>query len=333
MRLSPRDANIVAHIGLSADRTVPELARQVRVHPHTMRYVIAQLSAQKLISKRWAIDLLASGWRRYEIFFSSSPLSASARQALVRKLMQSERCTYLAEVGGDFDYEVILLARESREALQILQHITAPYGETSFSKEVAEHHRVHYFPRKYLAQGRPPQRVITLGDADSRCELSAREHQLLRLLSESADISQREIAQRCGCSAPTVQTDLQRLRRLKIIRGAMYSFHASHIGVQNYLLLIYARGFGAEFSSRLYQFCIQHPQCTNMKECFGGWDFEIGIEVMHHQALLDLKNALFEAFPREVQSLRLLSRFTTHKYDFYPFRAQPGALIKSEGES
>jgi DNA-binding Lrp family transcriptional regulator len=271
---------------------------------------------------------MSCGWGRYEIFFSVASGAKKSREKMVEWLTRHENTTYLAEVGGEFDYELILLAQSSLQVHEILGETARRCGEISFLKVVAVHNRVHYFARKYLAPSVSDVSSLSLvgsplvGKAQDgsvfQVQISDIEHQILLHLTSTPEISQREIARLIGCTPFTVTTHIERLRSVGVIRGAMYSFKGTSIGAQSYIFLIYARGFSLEFTQKLYRFCSVHPHCTNMKECFGSWDFEVGVEVIEHISLQRVKEQLLELFSKEILSITILPRFSTLKFNFYP---------------
>jgi DNA-binding Lrp family transcriptional regulator len=325
MKLSSRTQAIIAHAGLHADDEIPALARRAKCHSHTIRYTLRRLSERGLLRKRWVIDLMACGWIRYEIFFTIAAGTRKSRQRSIEWLTRQEFCTYLAEVGGAYDYEIILLAKNSRQAKEVLSQLHRLCGELCFSKVVAQHTKVSYFPRKYLNSAQMRPETLSLECSQMDAVIDEFDHSVLKLLSEEPDISQREISRKLSCTPLTISRRLEGLRAAGVIRGAMYSINSSAIGAQNYIILIFARGLGTDLTERLYQFCIKHPHCTNMKECFGSWDFEVGVEVLEHSTLLAIKEELLEHFSDDIQSVTVLSRFATLKYDLYPLKRWYGA--------
>lgn len=321
MKLTPTARAIIAHTGLHADQTIPEIAKRVRCKEHTVRYILNQCIERGLIHKRWVVDLMACGWLRYEIFFSATPGSQGTRKRMIDWLIKHELCTYLAEVGGEFDYELILLARSSAHIKEVFAQLNERCGHFCFAKVVAQHTRVFYFSRKYLVPHQMPAERLAMGCAETDIGLDETDRKILELLDSSPDISQRDIARRLGCTPLTVARRFEAMKSSGVIRGAMYSVASSHIGANNYILLIFARGFGPELADRLYQFCVRHPNCTNMKECLGSWDFEVGVEVLDYAKLRAIREEILESFSDDIVSITVLSRFTTLKYNMYPLKS------------
>jgi DNA-binding Lrp family transcriptional regulator len=321
MRITASAKAVLARAGLHADWSITELAKRTRTRPHTVRYILSHLIELQIVRKRWVIDLMACGWKRYEIFFAVAPGTRGARTKMVDWLIKQELCTYLAEVGGEFDYEMIFVAKSSRQVGELLSELNKRCGEVCFSKAVAQHTKVCYFARKYLSSAQLPLESLALQEVDGAPhELDQIDHSLLRLLAEEPDISQREMARRCHCTPLTVARRIEQLRNRGVIRGAMYSFSGAILGAQNYIFLIYARGLSPTLANGLYQFCVKHPFCTNMKECFGSWDFEVGVEVPDHSRLRAIREDILENFSGDIVRITVLSRFSTLKYDLYPLR-------------
>jgi DNA-binding Lrp family transcriptional regulator len=321
MRLSEKARTIVAYAGLHADVSPSIIAKKLGLRVHTVRYTLEQLSQRGAIKKRWVIDLMACGWMRYEIFFALAPIPRGTRQKMIEWLIKHELCTYMAEVGGEFDYEVILLARSSAQIQGVLTELSSRFGEVCFRKVIAQHTRVSYFPRKYLTSTALPIDTLQLKAEDGLRVLDKIDHSILHLLSENPTLSQRDMSKALAHAPLTIARRLQDLSSAGVLRGAMYSLDSAHTGAQNFILLIFVRGFRAELTERLYRFSSRHPNCTNMKECLGSWDFEIGVEVPDARMLRSIKEELLERFAGDIVSITVLSRFATLKYRLYPFLA------------
>jgi DNA-binding Lrp family transcriptional regulator len=219
---------------------------------------------------------------------------------------------------------MIFVAKNSAQVRMLLTELNQRCGEVCFSKAVAQHTKVSYFARKYLSTAPLPPESLSLEEVEnSSGDLDALDHQLLLLLAEYPEISQREMAKRCNCTPLTVARRIQQLRERGVIRGAMFSVSGAHVGAQNYILLIFTRGLSPQLADRLYQFCVKHPHCTNMKECFGSWDFEVGVEVPDHTKLRAIREEILESFSDQVVRISVLSRFATLKYKLYPFGKKP----------
>ena len=124
MRLSAKARAILAYAGLHADSSPTVIAKQLGLRVHTVRYTLDRLSRRGVIKKRWVIDLMACGWTRHEIFFALAPIARGTRRKMMEWLVKHPLCTYVAEVGGEFDYEVILVAKSSSQVQGVLGELS-----------------------------------------------------------------------------------------------------------------------------------------------------------------------------------------------------------------
>ncbi len=89
----------------------------------------------------WAINLMACGWTRYKIFFALAPIAHGVRGRMIEWLVKHQLCTHVAEVGGNFDYEVILVAKSSAQVQEVLSDLSKRFGEVWFRKAVTQRTR------------------------------------------------------------------------------------------------------------------------------------------------------------------------------------------------
>ena len=321
MRILPRDKDIIARAGFHGDASLRDLARITGHQVHTVRHALDRLREQGILKRVWVIDVLALGWQRFEIFFATGCRNSTSKAALTKYLARSNRVAFLAETGGDYDYELIFLAKDSCEVTAFLEEVSKRHPDAILARSIVIHQQVHYYPRKYLAQGKPPSEQLSLIPSDTPIQTDRIDQGIFELLTATPEILKREIAQRLGISAATVEARLQKLRRNGVIRGALFSVDAAHFGGQNFILLIHTRGVRKEIGESLFELGRKHPHITNIRKSFGPWDYEIGVEVLHYRELVALKEQLNDQLGAAINAIAVLSRFKVHKYVQYPFTA------------
>src|SRR5262249_5882618 len=158
--------------------------------------------------------------------------SRAHKAALAKMMCDSSRTTYLAETGGDFDYELIVLERDVSEVTKFLGACSKRFGGLSFGKAVGVAGEGYYFRRKYLASGKVSLEQLTLGAFRKLEQISELDHRIMRTLSADPGITRADLARRAGCSPITVDAHLEKLRAAGILKGALFSFNAAQIGAQ-----------------------------------------------------------------------------------------------------
>ncbi len=317
--LSRPSRRLLAQAALCADATVPELSRGLDLAAHSVRYGLRNLEERNIAKKLWVIDLFRLGWSRYNILFSIGLQTKSIKQKLLRTLCASKQCLYLTENGGDFDYELSILGRGSSDALEYLHNVSRTFGPVFLNKSVTSRSRIALFPRKYLAPGKPLKAEIDMCQTSESVEIDPHDEAILRLMAHDGNLSNREIAQKLGAASSSVDYRIRKLRERKVLLGAVFAVNNVHYGAQSYILALYSRGFDCKLSEAIYRFARAHPHCTHFIECFGAWDYELGIEVQNYEQLTSFREELGEKFADSINSMKVLARFKTHKYVNFPF--------------
>ncbi len=318
MRLAARDRDIIARVGLHADASLRELAQLTGYQLHTVRHALDKMRAAGVIQKLWVIDVLALGWQRFEIFFATGCHNAKTRRMLTEYLARSSRISFLAETGGDFDYELVFLGHDSSEVTSFLEEVSKRFPEAILSRSVVIHQRISHFPRKYLASGSLPLQEISLKRCGAGEKIDSRDHAILECLSRAPEVTKRDLSRQLQLTPQTIDARLRRMKANGTIRGALLSVDAAAFGGQNFSLFVNTRGVRRDTAEALYQLARKHPHVTNFRRCFGPWDFEIGVEVLHHRDLVQLKEEIFDTFGGAINALSVSSRFKVHKYSPYP---------------
>lgn len=319
MTLSARDLDIVGRAALAADWNIPRLSKHLGYRPHVVRHLLNRLADDNILRRVWLIDVLPLGWNRYQLLVSLDIPRLSLRSEFIKRFVQSPHVAFVSETAGDFDYELVILARNSHDFLERFRDISSTLGQWIFAKAISEQTVLEFFPRKHLAQKRVRFDHLSIGENDSHYELDELDHRLLVAMARTTVENRNELARRLAVSPVTIHNRLKQLRAAQVIKGALWSFSAPNNQFQNYKVLIYAKGIASELVRELRQFAREHPHVTNYRHGLGTVDFELGVEVGRYDQLLTLKEQLGARFGSRLNSIKILSRLTIHKYKPYPF--------------
>lgn len=316
IRLSELERDIIVVSAMDADASYKDLARQVGCELHRFHYAMKRLIERKVLRKVWVIDFFRAGLSRYNIFFSLAPASARAKKKLISVLVAAPRTVYLSEVGGDYDFELSIVAHNANEAMQFMHFVSKQCGDVFFTKSVSTRDFLVHFPRKYLSNKRGSRDRIVIGGEGQQVETDDFDRQILQALALFPFASQREVASKLGRPQSTVDVRISRLVKNGLIRGALFSTNSALYGALTYKLLLFARGFSEKVSADLREFSAKHPHVTSFVAGLGEWDFELLVECEQYSQLLALREELLIRFPA-LSQIKILSRFAVHKYAAY----------------
>lgn len=318
MKLDKKEREILVRSSLHADESIPELAKRCGVQQHTLRSCFERLSSLGAVRKVWAIDLFRLGWHRYELLYS---VRGSGGKELIEFFQSSSRVSFLGEVGGEFDYEVVILARNVGEVLDLIQDANRKCNSPFVAKSLSVQRSMNLFPRKYLSSKAPKTEVITLGAHSSEATVNERDLKILEHLGATPDIQKQELAQKVGISRVTLDDRLKRLKNAGVLQGALFNFKASVYGSQNFKVLVSTRGILPELRESFFKFAMEHRNCTNFRDGLGEWDYAFGIEVERPEDLASFRDKLWNKYGEHLAKVQVLSRLRILKNVSYPMHS------------
>ncbi len=318
MTLSKNESILLSVIEMDTAMPVAAIRKATGFRSHTVRYGIASMERRGIIRPATFIDTYPLGYVTYAVYFSLSPQSKSQKQEILKFLASSASVSWLAELGGDFQYAVALTVRTPAEVSGFLSRLSETFGNVLAQQSVHVRTNFTQLNRRYLAG--QPARSLSFGNAvHPPAELDDVDCRILAALGQNRDATEREAQTRLGIPYTTWRNRLARLRERGVVAGDFYQVSARALGLQSFELLVHAKGVRANLSERLLAFAKTHPRIVHFVEGIGEWDFELGVEVENAQDVVAVTEDVLEAFADDLASVKTLPLFGTLKYSLFPF--------------
>jgi Lrp/AsnC family transcriptional regulator, leucine-responsive regulatory protein len=318
MDLSARERKTLAAIEHRGNATIPMLRKLTHSRDHTLRYCLRTLTDRGVIvGKAPFINMYPLGFTEWTIFFSLACESEKLQRAFISALVRSPVISWVGALGGEYQFGIALMVRRVEQVSALLNGLAAKYGNIVFKKALSLKTSFTAFGRKYLC---PEMSIPVLSFAGTGKETSIDEidDRILSAMAGPPYHSNRQLAQSLGIPGTSVERRIDRLEAAKIIAGYIYRLRLAAFDIQAYRLLVFARGMNPELTRRLRDFAAQHPQVLHFIECLGPWDYELGVEVEHAEAVTGISNALSSQFGAAIYNIQLLQVFRHLKYSGYP---------------
>ncbi len=325
MRLTDQERALIKVIGVRGDLPLTEIGALVGLPTYTVRHALSRLIEREYVRRAVIVDTFLLGWIRFNIFFSMSLQESASKSRVIHQLMNFDRTAYLAEATGDFDYEVSLLARSSHDMMQIMRRISDRFEGVFFAKSISNRVRIVLFPRKYLSDHRTRIEALAVGGTDAEVAIDSLDHRILAQLDAYPFDSLREVARRLSVAPSTVEKRVAQLKERRVIVGTVYSTNPALYGCISHTILIFTRGFSSELRKSLFSWAREHPHITSFVECFGAWDFELGVEFERADQLVALRESIAQQFGQGITTIRTVVKLKTYRYSSYPMRREPSS--------
>lgn len=320
MKLTERDRQILTCIEHRANQPISSYRSRIGYKDHTIRHHMNNLRSRGVIvGQAPFINMYRLGYTDYTFFFSLAPEHGTQRDRFIKKLLSAEHVSWLALVGGDYQYGVSLCVKQSEDALAQLKKLSLELGNMLSDKALSLRISFCAFGKKFLAGKAGVAPPLRYGGRGAPVEIDEIDHRILCGLANTEYSSNRELARNLDVPFTTLERRLRNLERDGVIVGYIYRFNAAKLGNQIYKLLVYARGVDPSLSERLYKFSHSHLNVINFSECLGAWDYELGVEVEKPEDVTEVVRQLYDRFGKEISSVRMLQVFRHLRFSCYPF--------------
>lgn len=316
MRLSQKEADILACVELQPDVSIEDVQRQTGYSAHVVRYAIHRLEREGVIRRLTFIDMFSLGYEDYGLYFSLASLEREQQTKLLEELTRSKQVTWLIELGGEFQYCAAVYAKNVFEFHAFIQEISSRFPTLFVQKSFSARIRLIRFNHRSLSPQSSPMRVET-PVPHTKSVIDSVDERILQTMNDHPTYSQRELASKLGIAFSTFHQRVKRLEAESILRGAIYAVDPMRIGMSAFQLLVYGKGISTTFKAKMEQFAEQAKQVVYFVECIGEWDFEVGVEVPRPEDVRSVVQQLYEQLGQELITVKVLSVFQNRKMRFY----------------
>src|SRR3989344_1612162 len=259
MKLSEREARILAAVELNADQSLSELQQRTGYRSHVIRYVLQKLEREKVIKTLPFVDMYPLGYQDFGLYFSLAALDSASKRELLQALIDSPFVTFLIELGGDYQYCAGIYVHHITEFVAILDSVVAHSPNLIFDKSITMRVSMTRFNRGYLDSSAKRQ-TMSFGESKERVQIDEIDERILVALNESGQLSHRALAESVDIPLSTFQYRLQVLKRKNVFRGLINAIQPETIGRQAFQLLVHTRGLRPSLHDELLAFLKRRPE-------------------------------------------------------------------------
>lgn len=241
----------------------------------TFRYHARSLIDRHILRPLSLINPFALGYYPYCVYFNLSSLGRKKRECVLESLARNNSVSWLASLGGSFQYCARFLAKTPSDVLLSLSMIQGTLGGVFAEKAISPVLAHSFFPAKFAHATREPEAERGFSADDKVCEIDSIDARILKLFANNECGSMREIARRLGLPSSTVDDRIKRLQSKRVLLEGLYVLNEKALGMTSCRLLVKSSGFSPKGSAAFFDFLKGHSYVSSMFYCLGSWDCEV----------------------------------------------------------
>jgi DNA-binding Lrp family transcriptional regulator len=316
MKLTATDGLILSQIQFQARASAKEVARRVGVHQNTVHRVVDRLIERGVIAPVLRNNLRNLGGQLYTLYLAYSGSGASRAEQLLLALLKIEAIKCLESLSGEFDLVARIVVANRTELDLVLDRLWTECPE-GFSRTCLLEDAYWLTIKGRLSHNSVsrPSAPIAYRFTGYR-NIDELDFGIMRGLSNSPLISQRELARSLDAPVQTISTRLLRLFESQVLVTTEFFLDNSRVGTQVFLLLLRTAGVNGVIEQKVYSFCNDHHCVAGYGKRFGEWNYEILIEVSEVKELEQLRRQLFAFLGTAYIACSLLVMGSRLKWDW-----------------
>lgn len=319
MKFSDRDLLILSRAQYQADTTASELAQELSVQEHTVRRALSRFRDSGVTRRLPYINWYPLGYSEYNCFISLSNDVGHVRHLIEKRLTETDRLTWIVELGGRFHFAIGIAARNSEEAVRQFEHISELLELEIHEKSWVERIKWSYFGVRHLSPSLAQDTCIDVGIRDTFSSFDDLDHRLLKSFCASPDGNIAQIARELSESAPTIRHRLQRLKEKNVLLGCALGIDPRFFSKLRYRIFLYGKRVDEALRIKLKKWSQAKREVLTLVSTLGAWDFELRVETFDGQAANDIAAELNGAFGKHLSRVEVVSEFRYLKLETYPF--------------
>ncbi len=323
-KLDLKDKKIILELEQDCRQSNHQLGRKVGLSPDVVRYRINRLEKNNIIAWHLTfVNFAKLGYTDYGVYINTQHLTKEKEQELIKYLQSHPRISYLAKLGGTYDFLFGTLAKNILDFEQTFSEIMQKIGNHISNKEIATRVHLFHFSKNYLLNHKEPSsKMPHFGGEIQEVKIDLLDQQILTQMSTDARIPIMDFATKLKTPASTIALRLKKLQQKEVINGFFTFTRAQSYGFQNYVITLRFKRITPKEEQKLYTYCQQHPNITYLIKTVGKWDYEVSIEVPNQEFFQAMLSEIREHFSDILSEMEFYTIFKDLKYNLYPFSEQ-----------
>lgn len=319
-KIDLQDKKIIVELEKDCRQSNHQLGRKVGLNPDVVRYRINRLEKNEIVAWHLAfVNFARLGYTNYGVYVSTQHLTKEKEKMFVDYFQSHHRVSYLAKLGGKYDYILGILTKNILDFEHIFSEILHAIGEYISNKDISIRVALYHFPKNYLIGSRQQHKLPSFGGEITTAHIDEIDSKILKVLSTHARMDIIALASQIKVPASTTALRIKKLQQKKIIDGFFSFTRCQSYGFQNHILFLSLKNHSLKDEQKLYSYCQQHPNIVYIIKTVGKWDYELSVEVPNLQFLQTILSELKENFSEILVNMEIITIFEDLKYNLYPF--------------
>src|SRR3989338_9137468 len=310
---------ILFYLDVNARTPMSVISRQIKISSQLAKYRYNCLVKKGVIKKAIAVvDLTQLGFIPVRCFIRYKKMSVEKEKEIIEILNRSDRISWLATLGGRWDLEILMFAKNIVQFYDVFNAFLNEYGSFVSEYNVSIALSNSYMKRGYLINKKINDSLEEYGGQPRNLKLYLINIKILELLVNNARLPITDLSSQLRISTRTARKRIKYLEENKIIQTYNLYLDTSKISYEFKKALINVNNLTSANLSRIKYFCKINPNIIYVIHCTGPWNIEMEMEVENDSVFRNIMFNFRKEFEDIIQTYEPLDVYTEHKKIYFP---------------
>lgn len=312
MKLSIEERDVIASLTPRGEVTVRAVAQSLHMKEHRVRYIL-----DKVISNGWCyfypiINPHRLGLLECNLFIELQSGGSGARQKLLEALRENRATKTIGVLGGEYQFDVVVWLRGIQDLAAFFNALSNRCPDISYRIDFVLLGKAFYFPANFLEPRNKATELVSYGPTDEPpLSLDSIDRSILEGLSKTPYTGARSLSKARGIPESTVTYRLNKLKGDGVIVCMGYMVDHLKVGLTLTTLLVKAKRPSVHLTEQLLEFATRDGSFGFLVECYGAWDYQLGVLLYDQTKLSGVIDRLQETLGAQLDRIRSVPSFET----------------------
>lgn len=311
MKLTDDEKKILSVVTLQADLSVEAIARRLNMTARKVQYTLKKLGEEGVYYPYPFVNHHRLGYQEFNLFIAMKGGKGAARQRLIENLKDSPAVKHLGVTGGEYQIDVQIWTRDLHVLRETLDSVARDSVDIDYHVDALVIGSITYFAANFLGVGSICDDMVVIAPVREIYQIDDLDRRIIQGLFSQKLSNVSLLARSLGVSPSTLRFRIEKLTNGGVLVRMGYMLNHLRIGYSLVTLLLKVKRPSSEFTERLRAFCIQSRAACFLVECYGSWDYQVGVILQDQTKLSIFIDLLLESFGAHIDRVVPIPSFET----------------------
>jgi len=314
------DRRILSELDRNARISYSELGKRIRVAKETVKYRIANLEKQEIITEYYTVlNLSKLGFTMYRPYLRLQNTNAEIEKKMNDYLIASKNVAIFFKINGPYHIVLAVWAYDLWDYEKFWFGFKQNFGSYLAEYQLSQITEYLEFTRPYILPSKVNEmekQVFTTVSKTEPENLDKLDYRLLGFISNNARASLVEIAKTLKISIVTARQHMKKLIEREVILGFRATIDLNKLGKEYYKVDLWLRNF--EKKNEINSYVKSLPNVAYTERTVVTSDIEFDLEVSGFDEFIRIMNGIKERFPEDIRDYKYYARISAMKVSYAP---------------